>query len=98
MKAQKNGVKITFKTVSGLSANWLERDIQCHQARFAALGGPASYLPDDPSLVNGAHVEVTDMNGKLTVEITTPDPDAAKLAQDRAKDLVAPAAPLEASN
>lgn len=86
------GVEITFKPVSGLSASWMERDIQCHQARFAALGQPAGYLPDDPTLVPGAHVTVTERDHKIVVLVETPDPDAASLALQRARDLLAPVA------
>jgi hypothetical protein len=89
---RRDGVAITFKPVAGLTAAWLERDIQCHQARFTALGQPAGYLPDDPTLVIGAHVTVTEIDHRLVVVVETPDADAAQLALQRARDLVAPAA------
>ena len=89
---RKGGVLIAFKQTAGLTAQWMERDIQCHQARFATLGQPASYLPDDPTLVPGAHVTVTERDHRIEVLIETPDADSAQLALQRAQDLLAPAA------
>jgi hypothetical protein len=92
---RRDGVAITFKPVEGLTAAWLERAIQCHQARFAALGQPGGYLPDDPTLVTGARVTVTEIDHRLVVLVETPDADAAQLALQRARDLVAPAAAVK---
>lgn len=86
---QPHGVAIAFKPVNGLSAAWMERAIQCHQARFAALGNPIDYLPGDPTLVPGAHVSVTAEGKVLTVLIETPDADGSALALQRAQELVA---------
>lgn len=84
-----HGVSIAFKPVNGLSAAWMERAIQCHQARFAALGNPSDYLPGDPTLVPGAHVSVTGSGKVLTVLIETPDADSSALALQRAQELTA---------
>jgi hypothetical protein len=86
------GVRISFKPVRGLTAEWLERDIQCQQARYATLGQPADYLPRDPTLVPNAHVGVSDVDHHIEVLVIAPDGDSGQLAFQRAQDLLAPAA------
>ncbi len=87
-----NGVRIIFKPIAGLTAQWLESDIKCHQARYATLGQPIGYMPDDPTLVPGAHVTVTERARHIEVLVETADADSGQLALQRARDLVAPAA------
>ena len=38
------GVRVVFKPVAGLTVDCMEQAIACHQARFAALGKPATYM------------------------------------------------------
>ena len=86
------GVRIMFKPIAGLTAQYLERAIQCQQARYATLGQPIGYMPEDPTLVPGAHVTVTQYGTNIEVLVETPDSDAGALALQRAQDLIAPAA------
>lgn len=82
------GVRIVFRAVPGLTAAWMRQAIACHRARFERLGGPATYLPDDPSLVIGA-IATVEMHGRhLEVVIASSDDGSARVALGRAQDLV----------
>jgi hypothetical protein len=84
------GVRIIFKPVPGLTAAWMRQAIACHRARFERLGEPATYLPDDPTLVSGAVATVELFNGHLEVAIETTDDLTGQVALARARDLVRP--------
>lgn len=84
------GARIVFKPVPGLTASWMKKAIACHQARHAALGRPASYLPEDPTLVEGADVRVTQNGNRIEVLVTTPEPAQARVALERANGLLRP--------
>jgi hypothetical protein len=84
------GVRIVFKPVPGLTASWMRQAIACHRARFERLGQPATYLPDDPTLVAGSNATVDVHNGHLEVLVEADDPASAKIALERAQDLFRP--------
>lgn len=81
------GVRIVFKPVPGLTAAWMRQAIACHRARFARLGEPATYLPEDPTLVARSNATVDVHSGHLEVVIEADDPATARLALERAQDL-----------
>lgn len=82
------GVRVIFKPVPGLTAAWMRQAIACHRARFERLGEPATYLPEDPSLVARATTQVELRHGHLEVTIEVADDVQAAVALDRAEDLV----------
>jgi hypothetical protein len=82
------GVRIVWKPVRGLTAASLRQSIACHRARFERLGQPATYLPDDPTLVAHATATVTQRGGHLEVTVEAPDDTSATVALERARDLV----------
>jgi hypothetical protein len=84
------GVRIVWKPVPGLTATWLRQAIACHRARFERLGEPATYLPDDPTLVAHATTTVELRDGHLEVLIETTDDLSAQVALGRALELVRP--------
>jgi hypothetical protein len=84
------GVRIVFKPVPGLTAAWMRQAIACHRARFERLGEPAGYLAADPTLVAGSTTTVDERYGHLEVLIETGDAMTARVALDRARDLVGP--------
>jgi len=79
------GVRIIFKPVRGLNAAWLQRDIACQRARWAVFGKDPTWLPGDPSLVDGVAVDVFDRDGHVEVTVTTKQPDQAAVALARAR-------------
>jgi len=84
------GVRIVWRPVPGLSAQWMRKTIACHRARFERMGEPAIYLPDDPTLVAGATVTVEQRKGHLEVLIETSDDMNGEVALERARELVHP--------
>jgi len=83
-----HGVRILLKHVPGLSAEYMRKAIACHRARYETLGKPASYLPDDPTLLDGIEVTVTDHRGRIDVMITSDDDEICLVALDRAQQLL----------
>jgi hypothetical protein len=84
------GVRIVWKPVPGLTADWMRRAIECHRARFERLGEPPIYFPEDPTLVARSTATVEQRNGHLEVLIETADDLAGQVALERALDLVRP--------
>ncbi|HEY0194944.1 MAG TPA: hypothetical protein VGC42_27715 [Kofleriaceae bacterium] len=84
------GVRIIWKPVPGLSASWMRQAISCHRARFARLGEPAIYFPDDPTLVSHAMVSVEEHAGHLEVLVETSNDTDGQIALDRAQNLLRP--------
>lgn len=84
------GVRIVFKPVPGLTATWMRQAIACHRARFERLGEPPTYLPEDPTLLARATATVELRNGHIEVTIASTDDLSARVALDRARDLVGP--------
>lgn len=82
------GVRIVFKPVLGLTEGWMRRVIACHRARFERLGEPASYFPEDPTLLAGATATVEARGNHLEVVIVVDDETNAHVAVARARDLV----------
>ncbi|MBA3453849.1 MAG: hypothetical protein H0T42_12210 [Deltaproteobacteria bacterium] len=84
------GANIVFKPIPGLTVSWMRRAIACHQARWRTLGQPATYLAGDPTLVEGAQVDVTAVDDHIVVRISSDTPVSAMTALQRANDLKAP--------
>ncbi len=84
------GVRVIFKPVPGLTAAWMRKAIACHRARFERLGEPAVFLPDDPTLVARSTTTVEQRGGHLEVLIASDDDVSARVALDRARELVGP--------
>lgn len=84
------GVRIVWKPVLGLTAGWMQQAIACHRARFERLGEPATYLPEDPTLVANATATVEQRGGHIEVLIETRDDTSSHVALGRAMDLVGP--------
>jgi hypothetical protein len=83
------GVRIVFKPTPGLTAAYLRRAIACNQARFVALGNPPTFFSaQDPTLVEGATVEVTENSSHIVVFVKVRDDVQAAVAFARAQDLV----------
>jgi len=84
------GVRIVWKPVLGLSADWMRQAIACHRARFERLGEPATYMADDPTLVARATVTVEEHRGHIEVLVESSDDISSRVALERAHDLVHP--------
>ena len=74
------GVRVDFKPVVSLTAAWLRQDIACHQAHVAVIGDIPDTMRQDPTLVLGAEITVSDANGHLSVLVRAEAPDQAARA------------------
>jgi hypothetical protein len=82
------GARIRFRSVEGLTAEWLRTAIACHQARAAALGFDPTYMSYDPSAVAGAETEVVATDDGIVVIVRADDDAAALVIYGRAEELV----------
>jgi hypothetical protein len=79
------GVRVVFKPVRGLTADWMRSAIACQQARWAAITDADMLPPPDPTLVEGAEVNVIERGGRVEVFVTTPTSELAEIALSRAR-------------
>lgn len=83
------GALVTFRAVPGLTAEWLQREIDCHLARNAALGHVVPEMPDCPLVPKGVSARVRSAGAGFAVEVRSDDPDTAREVLARAQRLVA---------
>ncbi len=81
------GVRIVFKPVGALTADWMRHDIACQQAHVAALGRIPASLAQDPTLVPNALVSVADVGGHIVVVVRSDSPRRAAIALAKARGL-----------
>lgn len=86
------GVWIVFKPVAGLTADWLRNDIECQHARWIQAGKDSRVMTSDPTLVDGADVQVFDRDGHVEVLVTTDSEEHAEIALARARHQAGPVA------
>ncbi len=95
---QQVGVIVTVRAVPGLTAEWLQRLVDCHLARAAALGNSMPEMAHCPLVPRGVErAVVTSASGGFAVEIHT-NPEALPDVRRRAESLVGSAAPPAASH
>lgn len=83
------GILVTFRPVPGLTDARLQRMIDCHLARNAALGHVVPNMPDCPLVPRGVVAHVRTNGDALAVEIRGSDLGSAREAVTRAERLVA---------
>ena len=83
-----SGAKISFRPRPGLTQDKLQRIVDCHLARNAALGYEVPEMPNCPLALKGVHATVApSMEGGLSVTIHSDNPVTAKQILDRANAL-----------
>lgn len=82
------GAIVTFRAVPGLTAEWLQRTINCHLARNAAMGYDASDMPYCPLMLKGVSATVTSTGDGLAVSVSSKDATVAAEILRRAQALV----------
>ncbi len=82
------GAIVTVRAVEGLTAEWLQRVVDCHLARNAAVGHDMPEQPLDPLVPKGAEATVISTGTGFAVEIRSEEPGAAEEILARAKRLV----------
>lgn len=99
---QSVGATVTFRAVPGMTAERLQRVVDCHLARNASLGHVVPEMPDCPLVPRGAEARVSSTGTGFAVAIRASDGAAAKEILARAERLVPapgadPASRLKAS-
>jgi len=72
------GAVVTFRAVPGLTAEWLQRVVNCHLARNAALGHVVPELPDCPLVPGGVDARVSPAGDGFAVAIRSDNPKTAR--------------------
>ncbi len=88
------GAEVVFRAVPGLTAEWLQRVVDCHLARNAAIGHEASAaeMPLCPLTLRGAQARVRSVGDGFAVAIRSDDAVASKEILKRAEALQSSAA------
>lgn len=81
------GATVTFRAVPGMTAEWLQRVVDCHLARVAVLGHDAPEMPNCPLEPNGAEAHVSSTGNGFAVAIRANDPTAGADILARAQHL-----------
>lgn len=63
------GSTVTFRAVTGLTAEWLQRVVDCHRARNAVIGYDEPALADCPLGLKGVSATVQSVRGGFAVEM-----------------------------
>ncbi len=79
------GAIITFRAVPGMTAEWLQREVDCHLARNASLGHVVPEMPNCPLVPRGATARVASTGNGFTVTIRSDDDDTARDILNRAQ-------------
>jgi hypothetical protein len=82
---QLTGARVVFKPHRNVSADIVRRQIACERAINSTAGAVATAQPPDPTLVEGADVNVIDRGGRVEVIVTSPTPDRAAVVLARAR-------------
>ena len=73
------GSTIVFRAVPGLTAEWLQRVVDCHLARAAAVGHDMPEMSYCPLVPKGAKAKVTSVGNGFAVNVSADD--AATIAE-----------------
>lgn len=83
------GADVTFRAVPGMTVEWLQRIVDCHIARAAAVGNAMPEMSYCPLMPKDVTAKVTSTGSGFTVAVTSTNPDSAKEILKRANALVA---------
>lgn len=81
------GATITFRAVPGMTAEWLQRLVDCHLARSASLGHVVPEMPDCPLVPDGVQATVRSTGAGFAVVIRSDDAATAEEILARARRL-----------
>ncbi len=81
------GAKIEFRAAQGMTAEWLQRVVDCHLARAAVLGHDMPEMDYCPLVLNGAKAKVTSTGSGFAVNVTAEDAATVKEIIRRAEAL-----------
>jgi hypothetical protein len=82
------GARVTFRAVPGMTTEWLQRVIDCHQARNAAVGWDMPEMSYCPLALRGAHGTASPTRDGFAISVRSDDPDVVAEIVKRAKALL----------
>ena len=82
------GAVVTFRAVPGMTAEWLQRLVDCHLARNASLGHVVPEMPNCPLVPNGVEAHVSSTGNGFAVVVQSSDRAVVPEIQARANRLV----------
>ena len=86
---QTEGVVVTFRAVPGMTAEWLQRVVNCHLARNASLGHVVPEMPNCPLVPNGLTATASSTGNGFAVSVRSSDSATARDILSRAQRLIA---------
>jgi hypothetical protein len=81
------GASVAFRAVPGMTAEWLQRVVDCHIARNNALGNDMPEMPYCPLVPKGINAKVSSTGNGFAVTIESQDPNTAQEVLRRAQAL-----------
>jgi hypothetical protein len=83
----REGVAVSFRPIPGLTAEWLQRQVDCHIAHAAVLGHDISEMTDCPLVLRGVRATVSSTGNGFIVQIRSDDFGTAREIEARARKL-----------
>lgn len=81
------GATVVFRAVPGMTAEWLQRVVDCHLARAAAVGHDMPEMSYCPLMPNGVKAKVTSVGNGFAVNLSADDAATVAEIQKRAQAL-----------
>lgn len=81
------GATVVFRATPGLTAEWLQRVVDCHLARSAAVGHDMPEMAYCPLVPAGAKAQVRSVGDGFAVDVRADEPEAAAEIWRRAQGL-----------
>ena len=72
------GAVVTFRAVPGMTAEWLQRVVDCHVARNASLGHEVPEMPNCPLVPRETEARVASVGNGFTVTIRSDNQESAR--------------------
>ena len=85
--ARTEGAIVTFRAVPGMTAQWLQRVVDCHLARNTALGHEVPEMAYCPLVPKGVSARVAGTDSGFSVAIRADDSQTAQEILNRARAL-----------
>ncbi len=82
-----NGATVVFRALPGLTAEWLQREVDCHIARASSMGHNMSEMSYCPLMLKGVTAKVSSTGSGFAVEVSSEDSTTAKEILRRAQAL-----------
>ncbi|MBZ0122196.1 MAG: hypothetical protein K8H88_34700 [Sandaracinaceae bacterium] len=76
--ARLRGATVTFRAVQGMTVEWLQRSVDCHLARNAALGHDVPEMEYCPLVPNGVTARVRSVGDGFAVDVRANDDATAQ--------------------